>query len=118
MQNDEKVFISRAMADLILPTFQLINDTLLLRNLTPEWIREPERHEIKFTGPNGEACKFSASAGTRRRTPEDTEPFPAVVFQYRRGILNVTNNVGEPVDEYTPALVLAAFKMIFIPWFI
>lgn len=116
MINDNELN-ARTMRDLILPVFELINSALLPRNFKLEWIKEPERHEIKFTGPNGEDCKFSASAETRRKTPEDAEPFPVVVFNWRRGGFRTSNNAGERFDKYTPRQVLAAFEMIFLPWF-
>lgn len=116
MMNDDELN-ARTMSNLILPAFELINAALLSRNFKPAWIKEPERHEIKFTGPNGEACEFSASAETRRKPPEDEESFPAVVFNWRRNNLCTSNNVGEEIEEYTPAKVLTGFGMIFLPWF-
>jgi len=117
MKESDKVLISRTMTDLIIPAFELINDNLLSRKFTPVWIKEPERHEIKFTGPNNEACEFSAQAETRRKTPEDKESYPVVVFNYRRGNFSTVNTGSDPVDGLTPGKILFGFKFIFIPWF-
>jgi hypothetical protein len=117
MKNDDKALISKTVSDLILPAFELINDHVLSQNLTPEWIKEPERHEIKFTGPNNEACEFSARAETRRKTLKDTKSFPVVVFNFRRGNLRTVNTGSDRVEGLTPAMVLVLFKNIFLPWF-
>jgi hypothetical protein len=117
MKEDDKVLISRTMNDLIIPAFKLINDHLLSQNFTPEWIKEPERHEIKFTGPDGDACEFSARAETRRKTLKDTKSFPVVVFNFRRGNYSTVNTGSDPVDGLTPRFILIVFKNIFLPWF-
>jgi hypothetical protein len=113
----DKELNAKTMNDLILPAFELINNLVLSRNLLPEWTKEPERHEIKFAGPNGEACEFSVRAETRGKTPEDKKLFPVVVINWRRGILNINNTGHDPVKGLTPAIILLVFKNIFIPWF-
>jgi hypothetical protein len=79
------------MAELIIPSFELINDYLSSKGITPEWIKESERHEIKFTGPNGDTCAFSARAENRWKKSENSKPFPVVVFNFRRGNLRTVN---------------------------
>jgi len=117
MKEDDKILNSKTMNDLIIPSFELINEHLISQNLTPEWKREPERHEIMFTGLDGEACAFSARAETRRKTLEDTNSFPVVVFNFRRGNLRTVNTGSDRVEGLTPRVVLTVFKNIFLPWF-
>jgi hypothetical protein len=108
---------ARTMTDLIIPSFDLINEYLLSKKIKTEWIKEPDQHKIKFTGPDGHACEFSARAETRRKTRKDTKSFPVVVFNFRRGNLRTTNTGSDRVEGLSPRVVLTVFKNIFLPWF-
>jgi len=108
---------AKTMTDLIIPSFELIDEHLISQNIKPEWIKEPEEHEIRFIGPDGEAFAFSARAENRWKTPDDTEPFPVVVINFRRGNLRTVNTGSDPVEGLTPRMILIVFKNIFLPWF-
>jgi hypothetical protein len=113
---DDRAINAKTMKDLIIPGFQLINKFLLSEGFKPEWVKEPELHEVKFTGPDQEACEFSARAETRRKTLKDTKSFPVAVFNFRRGNLRTSNTGHDRADGLKPYMILFLFKNIFVPW--
>jgi len=116
MRRIDKGLNATTMTDLIIPAFELINEYLLSKKHVPEWVKEAERHAIKFKGPNGDVCEFSARAENRWKPPEDTKPFPVVVFNFRRGNLRTVNTGHDPVEGLTPRRIMAWFKGIFWLW--
>jgi hypothetical protein len=117
MRKIDKGLNARTMTDLIIPSFDLINEYLLSKNIKTEWIKEPEKHEIKFTGPGGEAGAFSARAENRWKKQDDLRPFPVVVFNFRIGNLSTTNNGSDPIEGFSPRRIMSWFKGIFWLWF-
>ncbi|MEN6560956.1 MAG: hypothetical protein ABFD52_09295 [Acidobacteriota bacterium] len=116
MREIDKGLNAKTMTDLIIPSFELINEYLLDKNLKPEWVKEPERHKIRFTAPNGDGCVFSVGAENRWKTAEDTMPFPVVVFNFHMGNLNVIDTGSTPLEGLTPRRILTWFKGVFWLW--
>ena len=106
MRKVDKGLNAKTMTDLIIPSFDLINEYLLSKNIKTEWIKEPEKHEIKFTGPNGEACAFSARAENRWKKQDDPKPFPVLVFNFKRGNLRTVNTGHDPIEGLTPHRIM------------
>jgi hypothetical protein len=117
MDRDEELK-AKAMSDLIVPSFERIHTEVVAKGFKAEWVRRPDHLSIKFSGPEKKEGEFSATATAAKKPPEVPDLFPGVVFNWwRRRSYRSSNNVCEPIANWTPEGVLAAFKMLFTPWF-